>query len=500
MYNFTYETQGANTYMVYEFQDTDTIDTLSLGMLTNNRIEGFAPVLFTQMDVKKYIKYNISSKVPVEQYFTGVVNKKRLLGVFSSILSAMLMAEEYMLVPSSLLLEPNNIYVDVSTSEAVLICLPVSVEEEGTIDFISFFRNIMFTTQFDQTENCDYLARIINYLNLPTSFSLGGFKKLVEELLGSQVVEEPKVIHTVSQPVAPPTPQLVAASVPQHPAPQSVASPVPQLVVQPVPTHASPMVQEVIQPTNNNPQKSIKEGMQMQIPAQAGFAVPGMEQTTGGKKEKISKKEKTKKDKSKKEREKSEKEKSEKEKDKEKSEKKSWFSFGKGKKKEEIPSDIVSVPGQPNITGTISVPMPQGYLQPSMQPMVGTGMNFGETTVLGGAGVGETTVLGMGQPNNLPQQPHLLRRENNERIPINKPVFRMGKEKSYVDYFIGNNTAISRSHATIITKGEEYFIIDTNSTNHTYVDGGMIMSNTEHPLHHGGIIHLANEEFEFKVY
>lgn len=468
MYNFTYETQGANTYMVYEFQDTDTIDTLSLGMLTNNRIEGFAPVLFTQMDEKKYIKYNISSKVPVEQYFTGVVNKKRLLGVFSSILSAMLMAEEYMLVPSSLLLEQNNIYVDVSTSEAVLICLPVSVEEEGTIDLISFFRNIMFTTQFDQTENCDYLARIINYLNLPTSFSLGGFKRLVDELLGIQVMEEPKVIHTAPQPVEPPVLQ-------------SATLPVPQPVVQRVPTQASPIVQAVIQPTNNNPQKSIKDGTQIQMPSQAGFAVPGMEQTAEGKKETLSKKEKSKKEKAKKE-------------------KKSWFSFGKGKKKEEIPSDIVSVPGAPNITGTISVPMPQGNLQPSMQPMVGTGMNFGETTVLGGASAGETTVLGMSQPNNLPQQPHLLRRENNEKIPINKPVFRIGKEKSYVDYFIANNTAISRSHATIITKGDEYFIIDTNSTNHTYVDGGMIMSNTEHPLHHGGIIHLANEEFEFKVY
>lgn len=37
--------------------------------------------------------------------------------------------------------------------------------------------------------------------------------------------------------------------------------------------------------------------------------------------------------------------------------------------------------------------------------------------------------------------------KNNEKIKLVKPVFRIGKEKSYVDYFIGDNTTVSRSHA-----------------------------------------------------
>lgn len=90
--------------------------------------------------------------------------------------------------------------------------------------------------------------------------------------------------------------------------------------------------------------------------------------------------------------------------------------------------------------------------------------------------------------------------KNNEKIPLNKPVFRIGKERSYVDYFISDNTAISRSHANIINRDGEFFIVDTNSTNHTYVNGGMIQSNVETKLSNGTKIRLANEDFEFKLY
>ena len=126
-------------------------------------------------------------------------------------------------------------------------------------------------------------------------------------------------------------------------------------------------------------------------------------------------------------------------------------------------------------------------------------MNFGETTVLGGGNVGETTGLGAAPVADTVVRPYLIRAQNNERIVLDKPVFRIGKEKSYVDYFIGDNTAISRSHANIIAKDGEYYVVDTNSTNHTYVNGGMIQSNVETRITHDTRIRLANEEFTFKL-
>ena len=45
---FTYETQGAITYLVCELDAMEQIDSLTLGMLTNNHIQGLAPVLYTE--------------------------------------------------------------------------------------------------------------------------------------------------------------------------------------------------------------------------------------------------------------------------------------------------------------------------------------------------------------------------------------------------------------------------------------------------------------------
>ncbi len=95
---------------------------------------------------------------------------------------------------------------------------------------------------------------------------------------------------------------------------------------------------------------------------------------------------------------------------------------------------------------------------------------------------------------------YLIRYRNGERIVLNKPVFRIGKERSYVDYFVSDNPAVSRAHADIIFKNGEYFIVDTRSTNHTYINGGMIPPHVETRLSHGAKIRLGNEDFEFHRY
>ena len=146
--------------------------------------------------------------------------------------------------------------------------------------------------------------------------------------------------------------------------------------------------------------------------------------------------------------------------------------------------------------------MAQPVQQPAFVPRtpLGGAANFGETTVLGRDTLGETTVLSaVANPAQM-VAPHLIRKKNNEKISLNKPMFRIGKERSFVDYFIGDNTAISRSHANFITRDGSYYVVDTNSTNHTFVNGEMIQSNVETAISHGDAVRLGNEEFEFKLY
>ncbi len=94
---------------------------------------------------------------------------------------------------------------------------------------------------------------------------------------------------------------------------------------------------------------------------------------------------------------------------------------------------------------------------------------------------------------------YLIKKNSFDRIDVNKPVFRIGKERSYADYSVMNNNAVSRLHADIINKNGVYFIKDNNSTNGTFVNGVRIQSNIEVEIFDGNTITLANEEFDFHI-
>jgi hypothetical protein len=91
----------------------------------------------------------------------------------------------------------------------------------------------------------------------------------------------------------------------------------------------------------------------------------------------------------------------------------------------------------------------------------------------------------------------LLRSKNRENIQLTGTRFRIGKERSQVEYFIGDNTNISRNHVDIINENREYYIIDIGSTNGTFLNGARITPHTKMRLTDGDRIRLANEEFEF---
>lgn len=530
----TFENLGTNTYLVYEIHETDELDSMSLGMLTNNSIPGFAPASFTQMDATKYIKYNVSAKVSVKQLFSGPVNKKRLIGVFSGVANAMLAAEDYMLDSSTILLDMDYIFADVTTCETELVCLPIMNLQCQNQDLSTFFKNILFTTQFDQTENCDHVAQLINYLNTNPVLMLEDFKALLDKLSNGPA-SQPKVeIKSAPQPEVKPQPvvQPVVTPAPSPapaPAPAPAFAPIPTPVRKEAPAAKTPPVipgvpsvasaQPKVAASNDEKpmswfylmqhynkenaaiykaQQDAKKakGAVPTAPQQAkpvpqkptpmanssfvvpgkqpGFAIPGQPAPTPAAPKPVAAPQ---------------------------------------------PEAAATCPkcGQPiqadqafctscgmrcgSNLSPAPAPAPVAAPQPVYQPapqVQSAPLNFGETTVLSAA-VGETTVLSAAMEMKK-NDPHLIRSKNNEKIPLNKPVFRIGKERSYVDYFIGDNTAISRGHANIVDHNGEYFVVDTNSTNHTYLNGAIIQPGVEMKLAHGDKVRLANEDFEFKLY
>ena len=561
--SFTYENQGNNTYLVYKIGASDNVDTMSLGMITNNKIDGIVPTLFTQSDTDRFIKYNISAKVSAKEFLSGVVNKKRLLGVFISVLKAIKSTEEYMIDARSLLIDLEHIYVDVSKCDAMLVCLPL-VRQNESVNIPMFFKQIMFSTQFDQNENCDYVAQIINYLNSTPVFSVDAFEKLLMDIDADNLnIVASKAVVGQQKPVQPQSQSQSQQPKPMQPAMNQLKN---TQVQTNMPSQGKMQSQRETQSANNVVQ-----------PNQVNFAVPNMNpqnqnrinnnvqmgtNISGTYVETTSEKQMSmfgllthysKENKQIYERQKAQR-KAQKEAEKNgaampgQNVKASNASFAiPGQPPQQRPQPAQAQPqnvmpqqpqqqfvqpqrqftqsNQPQRQFEQPQPMPQAQQKPAQQVQpqpvqnqnTNTGMtgnpsvppqilenmtkagNFGETTVLGvGSEAGETTVLGASQAQII--KPYLLRIKNNERIELNKPVFRIGKERSYVDYFVSDNTAVSRSHANIINKENEFYIVDTNSTNHTYVNGSMIQSNVETKIEHGTKIRLANEDFEFFMY
>jgi pSer/pThr/pTyr-binding forkhead associated (FHA) protein len=93
--------------------------------------------------------------------------------------------------------------------------------------------------------------------------------------------------------------------------------------------------------------------------------------------------------------------------------------------------------------------------------------------------------------------PYLVRKSTGEKIIVNRNIFKMGKEKEYVDYCINDNATISRSHADILRKSDGYYIKDLGSLNHTFVNGVKLEKDETQKLEDGCLVQLANEVFEW---
>lgn len=116
----------------------------------------------------------------------------------------------------------------------------------------------------------------------------------------------------------------------------------------------------------------------------------------------------------------------------------------------------------------------------------------GTTVLQSGEG---TTVLG-----SLAQEParaFLYRSATGETIAIMNDTFVIGKNMEDVDYWISDNTNISRKHARIIRVGANYYVEDLGSTNYTYVNGIKIIPDGMQLLAANDVIYFANEEFIF---
>lgn len=427
---------SGTTYLSCDIS-SDTIDEVSLGMLSNNKITGLLPLNLFEEDEKLSLNYNISSKLSLDEYLGGLVEKGKLIKTLIGIIDAILSAKEYMLEYKQFVPEMSRIYVEAESGELNLLFLPIE-EYDNNYEISKFIKDVLFSIQFDLKTETNYVAEINNYLASATNLYLEDLKKFLENINRRDGVFTNKQINST---------KIVENNI--------NASKVSIPNVAPILDTAN---------TNTKEQKAIKEPEKISavenlniakptVVAKKSFLIPGSEKPIQISETKKESKKET---------------------------KKGLFSlFGKKKEKEESEDNKIK----------------QDIQERDVMPYVPESM--GETTVLFASSFDETTVLSSSSFVTL--RGVLTRKSNGEVRYIEKFFFTLGKDKTNVDYFIDSNSTISRNHANIVCENNEYFIIDNNSLNHTYINGSQLIPNQKTKLNDGDTIVLANEVFTFNI-
>ena len=514
MYSFYTENQGTATYLVYKMSEGEELDTAVLGMLTYNSINGLSKTLFTQMNADRFIKYNITSRIPLSQYFDGMVSRKQLLSVFSSITDALIEKAEYMIGDDFLVLDREYVFVSVESGNAELICLPVE-GRSGNQSARDFFKDLIMNAQFDP-KDFGFVPMLLNYLNSTGAFSPEGFRGLLQHLSGQQAVPQPTSQPvTASKPVTPKAPQ---PGISQQVTGKSAAG-------QPVHGHPSgqpaPARADVRQPESasaSGSKKAENGGLGFSIPGASGSGAESQKkhETAASDDEKpISlfyllqhyNSENAEKYKAQKEAKKNQQ---------------------KSAEKVSQPSSGFAIPGQqPNVAipGQISGQQPQtpASVQIPPQPAGGpqsAGRPFSEPprqtpipiarTGNGGAPVYNVQPIGddsdhgtvlIGEDSGAQSQnvPYIIRKKTGERVNITTFPFRIGRSADFATYVITDNEHIGRAHCHILSHDGKFWLVDDNSKNHTSIDGRRLVGGQENLLVPGQVFRAANEDFEFRV-
>lgn len=121
------------------------------------------------------------------------------------------------------------------------------------------------------------------------------------------------------------------------------------------------------------------------------------------------------------------------------------------------------------------------------------------TTVLGQDNNFYTGTLDNDIPVIAQKKAWLVSVRTNEKVEISKPFFTIGKMRDEVDFWVSGNKAVSRKHAKVIYKDNEYFIMDNNSLNSTYLNAKPLKPFIETEIKNNDSLCFGDEDFKFYI-
>ncbi|AST93438.1 hypothetical protein BC6307_20295 [Sutcliffiella cohnii] len=442
----------------------EVVNERELKAITGGRMDGLIPVSTKSNKKGVVVKTDVTGLIPLRTYFTGVVNKKMFLKVISQLITIVKSCEKNLMNVNNLMLDSDYIFVEPRTKKIACIFWPI-VNNQNAQTPSTFFQEIPFSVVFNKHENLDYVSSYLSYFKTQDPFSINSFEKFVLEMLG-EVVENKSYIPSGSTGSTKFGEKERSVKQDAEVADDKSKN----IAYNPLHTHSganSAMDRSKI--CSKCAKINVNSSMYC---IDCGSTLPANQIDISGILSEV--------------------------------DEKVYPPLKPSncptcKKVNERSAKFCADCGSSLSKTSTASPKNNSMntLNEQISDDFATVDKENDTTVLGthDHNYGGTTVLGAEEPTF----PHLVREKTEEKISVNKPSFRIGKEKSYCDYFVLDNNAVSRSHADIITKGDRYFIVDNNSTNKTYVDDRPIPVKQEVEIFSGTKLKLGNEKFTFYI-
>lgn len=190
--NFKVRNIGSEKYLSYVLDDETDLDEELLDYLDDNKIAELIDIIYEEDDENDYLTYNITDRTTVGALLSGTVHAEMMLGIIRGVASGIMNMRDLGIPVSYVILNKNFTYVNPVTFDVKMICIPVGSDVAANAEFKAFVKDLILNATYADDEDCNYVAKLINMLNVE-KFTIRGFVSQITELMeaaGLQVEEE----------------------------------------------------------------------------------------------------------------------------------------------------------------------------------------------------------------------------------------------------------------------------------------------------------------------
>ena len=183
---------GSEKYLSYILNDDCEFDEELLDYLEENKIPELIDIIYEEDDENDYLTYNVTGRTTVDALLSNTVNAEKILGIVRGVASGIVNLRDLGIPASYVILHKGFTYVNPVKYDVGMLCVPVEADANINAEFRTFVKDILTSVKYDDSEDCNYVARLLNLLNTD-KFTVRNFYSQLTELMesaGMQVEEK----------------------------------------------------------------------------------------------------------------------------------------------------------------------------------------------------------------------------------------------------------------------------------------------------------------------